>query len=101
MGTNLGENEVRKDFSKSERICYARRLEKIESLKAKDRKLATQNNNSAKADVENFPPLVSGKSRDTINLKVCHLLPKFLKSCNQTFGHFCLKDRLRQFQRGR
>lgn len=99
MGTNLGENEVRKDFSKSERICYARRLEKIEALKAKDRMIATQNNYSARAARENFPQLVNGKSQDTVNLKVCHLLPEFLKSCNQTFGYFCLKDRLRQFQR--
>lgn len=32
----------RKDFSKSERIDYARRLERIESLKAEKRKVATQ-----------------------------------------------------------
>ncbi len=31
------ENEVRKDFSKAERIDCARRLERIESLKAKER----------------------------------------------------------------
>lgn len=80
MGNDLGENEVRKDFSKSERICYSRRLEKIESLKAKDRMIATQNNNLGKAARENFPQQINGKSRDTVNLKVCHLLPKFLKS---------------------
>lgn len=33
----ISENEVRKDFSKAERIDYARRLERIESAKAKDR----------------------------------------------------------------
>lgn len=33
----ISENEVRKDFSKAERIDYARRLERIESLKAKQR----------------------------------------------------------------
>ncbi len=35
-------DEVRKDFSKAERIDYARRLERIESLKAEKRKAATQ-----------------------------------------------------------
>ncbi len=34
--------EIRKDFSKAERIDYARRLERIESLKAEKRKAATQ-----------------------------------------------------------
>lgn len=38
----ISENEVRKDFSKAERIDYARRLERIESLKAEKRKAATQ-----------------------------------------------------------
>lgn len=33
----ISENEVRKDFSKAERIDYARRLERIESAKAKKR----------------------------------------------------------------
>ncbi len=33
----ISENEVRKDFSKAERIDYARRLERIESLKAEKR----------------------------------------------------------------
>lgn len=33
----ISENEVRKDFSKAERIDYARRLERIESAKAKER----------------------------------------------------------------
>lgn len=31
------ENETRKDFSKSERIDYARKLERVESIKAKER----------------------------------------------------------------
>lgn len=38
----VSENETRKDFSKSERVEYARRLERIESLKAEKRKAATQ-----------------------------------------------------------
>lgn len=33
----ISENEVRKDFSKAERIDYARRLERIEAAKAKER----------------------------------------------------------------
>lgn len=37
LNVEISENEVRKDFSKAERIEYARRLEKIESLKAKER----------------------------------------------------------------
>lgn len=37
LNIEISENEVRKDFSKSERIEYARRLEKIETLKAKER----------------------------------------------------------------
>lgn len=37
LNLEISENETRKDFSKKERIDYARRLEKIESLKAKER----------------------------------------------------------------
>ena len=37
LNIEISENEVRKDFSKSERIEYARRLEKIEALRAKER----------------------------------------------------------------
>lgn len=39
LNIEISENEVRKDFSKSERIEYARKLEKIETLKAKERML--------------------------------------------------------------
>ena len=39
---HISENEVRKDFSKAERIEYARRLEKIEAAKAKERQKETQ-----------------------------------------------------------
>lgn len=42
LNLEISENEARKDFSKSERIDYARRLERIESLKAEKRKVATQ-----------------------------------------------------------
>ncbi len=37
LNLEISENEARKDFSKAERIDYARRLERIESLKAKER----------------------------------------------------------------
>lgn len=37
LNIEISENEVRKDFSKAERIEYARRLEKVESLKAEER----------------------------------------------------------------
>lgn len=37
LNIEISENEVRKDFSKAERIEYARRLEKIESVKARER----------------------------------------------------------------
>lgn len=42
LNLEISENEARKDFSKAERIDYARRLERIESLKAKERQVATQ-----------------------------------------------------------
>lgn len=37
LNLEISENEERKDFSKAERIDYARRLERVESLKAKER----------------------------------------------------------------
>jgi len=37
LNLEISENETRKDFSKKERIDYARRLEKIEQVKAKER----------------------------------------------------------------
>ena len=37
LNLEISGNEARKDFSKAERIDYARRLERIESLKAKER----------------------------------------------------------------
>lgn len=37
LNLEISENETRKDFSKAERIDYARRLERVESIKAKER----------------------------------------------------------------
>jgi len=44
----------------------------VETFKAKKRKLASQNNNAARAVVENFPPLLEekGKTRDVIAARV-------------------------------
>ena len=63
LNIEISENEVRKDFSKAERIEYARRLEKVESLKAEERM------KSGKSDpVENSPQ--GGKTRDIVAEKV-------------------------------
>lgn len=48
-------DEVRKDFSKAERIDYARRLERIESLKAEKRKAATQFGNDTVRQISDTP----------------------------------------------
>lgn len=40
LNLEISENETRKEFSKSERIDYARRLERVERLKAKERQLS-------------------------------------------------------------
>lgn len=44
LNLEISENEARKDFSKAERIDYARRLERIESLKAEKRMKAGKHN---------------------------------------------------------
>lgn len=58
----ISENEARKDFSKAERIDYARRLERIESLKAVGRMKAGKTN-----PVETFP---QGTTRDIVASKL-------------------------------
>lgn len=62
LNIEISENEVRKDFSKSERIEYARRLEKIETLKAKERQMSGKSNLS-----EKFP---EGRTSDIVADKV-------------------------------
>lgn len=42
LNVEISENEVRKDFSKAERIEYGKRLERIEAAKAKERQKETQ-----------------------------------------------------------
>lgn len=62
LNIEISENEVRKDFSKAERIEYARKLEKIETLKAKERQMSGKSNLS-----ENFP---EGRTSDIVADKV-------------------------------
>lgn len=57
----ISENEVRKDFSKAERIDYARRLERIESAKAEERQKSGANLG------ENFP---KGRTTDIVAQKM-------------------------------
>ena len=63
LNLEISENEARKDFSKAERIDYARRLERIESLKAKGRM------SDGGKGKENFPYL-KGQTRDTVASKL-------------------------------
>lgn len=73
LNLEISENEARKDFSKAERIDYARRLERIESLKAEKRKATTQFGSNAVRQISDTPQrtddLVAKKlnigSRDT------------------------------------
>ena len=63
LNLEISENEARKDFSKSERIDYARRLERIESLKAKERM------SDGGKGKENFPD-PKGQTRDIVATKL-------------------------------
>jgi ParB family chromosome partitioning protein len=63
LNIEISENEVRKDFSKSERVEYGRRLERIERIKVDERRKANLKQNTG---VENFPPRNEGKTRDKI-----------------------------------
>lgn len=68
LNIEISENEVRKDFSKAERVEYARRLEKIESVKARERQ-ATSTGGANPQLVETFPQ-AEGKVRDVVAEKV-------------------------------
>ena len=61
LNLEINENESRKDFTKMERIAYARQLEQIERMKAKER---------MGEGVENFPQLEEGKTRDIVAQKL-------------------------------
>lgn len=56
----ISENENRKEFTYSERIEWARRLEQVEKLKAKERM------SEGGKGVENFPDLEKGRTRDRV-----------------------------------
>lgn len=61
LNIEISENEVRKDFSKSERVEYARRLEKIEALKAKERMAV-----NAKDGTQNFAEVKKGETAQIV-----------------------------------
>lgn len=59
----ISENENRKEFTMTERLDYARRLQRIESIKAEQRKQSGQFG----TDVQNSaPPEDQGKTRDKV-----------------------------------
>ena len=58
----ISENEIREDFTKTERMECIRRIEEIEARKAKQRKLATLNNSTV--EVQNSAQ--RGKARDIV-----------------------------------
>ena len=68
LNIEISENEVRKDFSKAERVEYARRLEKIESVKARER-MATSTGGVNPQPVENSAQ-PEGKVRDIVAEKL-------------------------------
>ena len=73
LNLDICENETRKDFSKKERIDYARRLERIEKVKAEQRMKSGENQYSS--PVENFPhPSFEGKVRDIVAEKLVLVL---------------------------
>lgn len=58
----ISENEIREDFTRTERMNYIKRLDEIESKKANERRLATLNNSTV--EVQNSAQ--RGKSRDIV-----------------------------------
>lgn len=70
IAIEISENNMRKDFTREELINAGISLERIEAIKAKDRKLSTQNNNAGRAVRENFPTLDSGRVRDIVAAKL-------------------------------
>ena len=69
LNLEINENENRKDFNKSERIEYARQLERIERVKAKERQ-ATSTGGANPQLVENFPQGEDTKTRDLVAEKM-------------------------------
>lgn len=69
LNIEISENEVRKDFSKAERVEYARRLEKIESVKARER-MATSTGGANPQLVQNFAEADTNKTRNIVAEKL-------------------------------
>ena len=69
LNIEISENEVRKDFSKAERVEYARRLEKIESVKARER-MATSTGGVNPQLVQNFAEADTNKTRNIVAEKL-------------------------------
>ena len=65
LKVEISENEIRKEFTMTERLDYARRLERIEAEKAKDRQ-------GSRNDLKDFPQnsAESGETRDKVATKV-------------------------------
>lgn len=69
LAVEFAENRYRKDFNREEIVDAGIQMERIESIKAEERRISTQNNNAAKsvkAEVENFPHQEVGKTRDIV-----------------------------------
>lgn len=69
LNLEISENEARKDFSKAERIDYARRLERIESLKARERQAISTVGANPQL-MEKFPQAENGSVRDIVASKL-------------------------------
>lgn len=69
LNLEINENENRKDFNKSERIEYARQLERIERVKAKQRQ-ATSTGGANPQLTENFPEGENAETRDIVAEKM-------------------------------
>ena len=72
LDLEIAENVMRKDFSKIERLEFAERLERIESIKAKERQAINGSNNLG-LNVQNFAPLdetSKGTTRDLVAEKI-------------------------------
>lgn len=69
LNLEINENENRKDFNKSERIEYARQLERIERVKAKERQ-ATSTGGANPQLTENFPKGENAETRDIVAEKM-------------------------------
>ena len=60
----ISENTARKNFTPEEILIYGRQLERIESVKADERKLSNLKQNAS--DVEHVPHREDGKTRDIV-----------------------------------